>query len=155
MGIERSEIMKKSIWIVIALLLIAGVALAGSIRTTPSNIVLTNPTTNQVDLRSITFNYSSKGDHSAVIRFNIIDSNNDVRAEEKVVIQDREDNPATDAALCTDVGNPFECCTGAGTGDCDETLTEFTDLIQGFASTLDSRVETIVWQYIQGKYTTQ
>jgi len=31
-----------------------------------------------------------------------------------------EDDPVTDASLCDAVGNPFECCTGVETGDCDE-----------------------------------
>jgi hypothetical protein len=31
-----------------------------------------------------------------------------------------EDDPITDAAQCTSAGVPFECCTGEGTGDCDE-----------------------------------
>lgn len=31
-----------------------------------------------------------------------------------------EDDPTTDVALCTAEGTPFECCTGDGTGSCDE-----------------------------------
>jgi hypothetical protein len=32
-----------------------------------------------------------------------------------------EDDPETDVTQCTAEGEPFDCCTGVGTGDCDET----------------------------------
>lgn len=40
---------------------------------------------------------------------------------------DIADDPSTDAALCVGPGDPWPCCTGAGTGDCDETDTCFSD----------------------------
>lgn len=38
------------------------------------------------------------------------------------------DNPDTDVTLCTGPGVPFDCCTGIGAGDCDESTTDFTDI---------------------------
>lgn len=45
-----------------------------------------------------------------------------------LVIRNLADDPATDVTLCTDVGVPFGCCTGVGTGDCDESTTDFNDI---------------------------
>lgn len=46
------------------------------------------------------------------------------------VCQDVEDDPATDNAQCTMDRFPWECCTGPGTGNCDETDTCFSDIFQ-------------------------
>jgi hypothetical protein len=79
--------------------------------------------------------------------------------KESVRIQDRADDPETDATLCTDVETPYPCCTGAYPADsndgCDEELTDFTDFVQGFGVTLNTRVESKMWQDIQNKYSTQ
>lgn len=69
--------MKKYLIITIVLLL-AGTAFAGDIRTTPSYIVLTQPTTNKVELISQNYHYGAAP--YLDIEYNVLDSNGSVRA---------------------------------------------------------------------------
>ncbi len=42
--------------------------------------------------------------------------------EGKFASLNTEDDPETDVNDCTEVGVPYECCTGVGTGECDESM---------------------------------
>ena len=136
-----------------ALIVTCSLSFAGEIRQTPKYIVLTEPTTNIVELLSMEFFYAANP--YAVIHFNVLDSNGDIRAEHAVRVRNRLDDPETDASLCVGVGDPWPCCTGAGTGDCDESTTDFTDFVNGYGETMKSRGDVEVWQYILNRYDTQ
>jgi len=44
------------------------------------------------------------------------------------VVRNIPDNPETDVTNCIGPGDPYSCCTGVGTGNCDETNPEFNNL---------------------------
>jgi hypothetical protein len=125
-------IMKMKIFIPILLCLVCSVAVAGEIRTTPQYIVLTEPTTNRVEIVSYSF---YPGDNPRVdIKFNIIDSNGDIRATKTVFVQNALDDPETPE---------------------NEASTQLTDFVAGYWTTLKSRGDTILWNYITSNYTVQ
>lgn len=63
--------------LVLALILIASAVSAGTIRQTPQDIVLTDPTTHQVELNTVTFYYSDTSPY-AEISFNIVSNDGNV-----------------------------------------------------------------------------
>ena len=146
----------KKILIALSLILVfSSLSFAGEIRTTPEYIVLTEPTTNQVELIEQKYFYGSNP--SVLIRFNILDSTGVVREKHTIRIQNILDNPETISVNCVDIGDPYPNCTGAGTceNDCDESTTDFTDFVSGFGATMKTRGDTAIWQFIQEKYETQ
>lgn len=145
--------MKRSILFVILVVLIPFVVLAGEVRTTPKYLVLTEPTTNQIELQSIQFFYADNP--YVVIKFDVLDSNGNVRASHTVRVRNNLDIPETVSGECVAAANPWPCCTGEGVGDCDESTTTFDAFVAGYGSTLVSRSDGSVWQYILNKYTTQ
>jgi hypothetical protein len=73
--------MKKFTPFVIAILLVASICYAGQDRTTPQYIVLTDPTTNHVELNTLEFHYGATvAEHYILIRYNIRDDSNNIRA---------------------------------------------------------------------------
>lgn len=146
--------MKK--FLIFLILLVPIVALSGEIVNTPSNIVLSQPTTNVIDKLRLTFFYDQAGNHSCIIWYNVMSNDGtEIVERQSVALVDAADNPDTDVTLCTDIGVPFSCCTGFQAGDCDESSTDFTDFVTGFGATLKSRADAEIWNDIQGKYTTQ
>jgi hypothetical protein len=141
---------------ILFLVLIPIIAIGGEIVTTPSNIVLSQPTTNQVDKLRITFFYSPDGNHSAVIWYNIMSNDGSTIYEKKsFAIRNLPDNAETNAADCVAAGDPYGCCTGAGTGDCDESTTDFDDYVSGFGATLKTRSDNKIWEDIQNHFTVE
>lgn len=61
------------------------------------------------------------------------------------------DNPITINADCVGVGDPWSCCTGVGTGDCDETVTDFSDIFtfkirtQDVGTSIGVGLRTLIW----------
>ena len=146
----------KTIFYVALALLIPICAICGEVVTTPNPIVLSSPTTDQVEKLRMTFFYNSSGNHSVVIWYDILSSDGSkVLKRESINIYDRMDNPLTDAIDCVAEGDPYGCCTGPVTGDCDESTTDFTDFVQGFGATLKNRGDLSIWQDIQNKYTVE
>lgn len=63
---------------------LSAIVYAGEIRTTPQYLVLTEPTTNQVELISQSYFYGD--DPHLVIKYNVLDSNGSVRATHSLVV---------------------------------------------------------------------
>jgi hypothetical protein len=73
--------MKKIIIALLAVALVCPFAFAGQDRTTPQYIVLTDPTTNHVELNTLEFHYgATAAEHYILIRYNIRDASNNIRA---------------------------------------------------------------------------
>lgn len=105
---------------------------AGEVRITPLDIVISNPTTDQVNLKTITFYYGANP--SARILFEVLDSDGRVYKEHPVYIRNAVDNPDTPE---------------------DESNSNFNDFVTGYGATLYSRSDLVIWNYIQDHYTTQ
>ena len=64
---------------------------------------------------------------------------------------DIPDNPATDVTQCIGPGDPWPCCTGIGEGDCDETVTTFSDIFrfeirsQDVGMKIGVGLRTLIW----------
>ena len=138
------------------------IALAGEIVTLPEYLVLTNPTTNQIDKMSVTFYYGSPP--YAIIAYKPVDTEGRFGLAIKKRVYDVIDNPETAVENCTDVAVPWAGCTGVGTGGefldgvsrpWDETDTSFTDLVAGYGATLKTRVDAIIYSDVQDRYETQ
>lgn len=76
--------MKRALMLFVAVCLVVGVSFAGEVRTTPRYLVLTEPTTNQVELISQTYFYGD--DPHLVIKYNVLDSNGSVRSSHSVTL---------------------------------------------------------------------
>lgn len=150
--------MKKNVYLfcIVLVFLIPIRAICGEVVTTPSPIVLSSPTTDQVEKLRMTFFYGSDGNHRVVIWYDVLSSDGSkILKRESVVIYNHPDYPFTDVNNCVAEDDPHDCCTGPTTGDCDESTTDFTDFVQGFGTTLKDRGDLKIWQDIQSKYTTQ
>ena len=66
------------------------------------------------------------------------------------------DNPDTVDEECLGIGDPWECCTGVGTGNCDETLTDFSDIFsfkiraQDVGISIGVGLRTLIWNKMKG-----
>jgi hypothetical protein len=76
--------MKRLSLFLFILLAAAAVAIAGEIATLPQAINLNTPTTNKVELLSMTHYYGSSP--YAVIRYNVVDTNGSVIEQQQVVV---------------------------------------------------------------------
>lgn len=124
--------MKRIIGVIAVLFLFASLSFAGEVRTTPKYIVLTNPTTNQVELVSTTFRFDDVNPRID-ITFNIISRGNVVETK-TITIQNRLDDPQTPN---------------------DESTTVLNDFVAGYWNTLKSNVDSAAWQHILKNYNTQ
>ena len=118
--------------IIIALLFLATSAFAGELRTTPKYIVLTEPTTNEVELLTATFRFDDSNPR-VDISFNII-------SDGKVV----EQRTVTVQNILDDIQTPE-----------DESTTTLTNFVSGYWTTLKSRIDAAAWAYITSNYETQ
>lgn len=124
--------MKKFILFLIVTSFFIGSAFAGEIRTTPKYIVLTEPTTNQVELVTATFRFDEVNPR-VDITFNIL-SDGKIVETKTIAIQNTLDDLQTPE---------------------DESTTELTDFVTGYWSTLKSNIDSAAWQYITSNYATQ
>jgi len=144
--------MKKAIFSLIGVLFFTAICLAGEVVTLPQDLTLTATTTNLGEKISVAFYYNPDGTAYAVITYKILDTQGRVHSTYHIKKEDSIDNPTTDPALCTGPSEPFGCCTGVGTGNCDETSTAFTDFTAGFLGTLKTRAEAAMWTDAQTHY---
>jgi hypothetical protein len=149
--------MKRILIAVFLVALLCGISFAGESRTTPEYLVLSEPTTNEVEFLTLTHYYSATNPY-AIVTLHVLDSNG-VRDSVSVIIRNISDDPDTDLTLCTDVDIPFDCCTGAYPGDsnedCDETDPVYTDFVFGYGATMKSRADVLSWGRLQELYPTQ
>jgi len=81
--------MKQAIlFILLISVIVCGLSFAGEIRTTPQYIVLTDPTTNQVEFLTMTHNYGASP--SCIIKFHILDNSGSVRSLHTVAIEGQD-----------------------------------------------------------------
>jgi len=140
------------------LLFIPSLLYAGEAVTLPYDVVVADPLTDKAEKMAITIRYSGSGNHYAVLEYRILNQDQtNILYKYSFAIRDIPDNPESITANCTDVGIPWNLCTGVGTctDDCDESTTDFTDFLSGFASTLNTRAEAAMSQDLQSKQTTQ
>lgn len=85
-GRRRSRLRWKMKTIIIAILslIIVSVAVAGEIRTTPQDIVLLDPLTDQVELISQTYYYGASP--HLVIKYNVLTNDGDFVREHSIVV---------------------------------------------------------------------
>lgn len=154
--------MRKVIITLCLMTIFIAVALAGEIVTLPEYLVLTNPTTNQIDKISVTFYYGSPP--YAIIEYKPVDAGGRFGLAIKKRVYDVVDNPETAVENCTDVAVPWAGCTGVGTGgefldgvsrSWDETDTSFTELVAGYGATLKTRTDAIIYTDAQNRFVTQ
>ena len=154
--------MRKVIITLCLMTIFIAAALAGEVVTLPEYLVLTNPTTNQIDKISVTFYYGSPP--YAIIEYKPVDAGGRFGLAIKKRVYDVVDNPETAVENCTDVAVPWAGCTGVGTGgefldgvsrSWDETDTSFTELVAGYGATLKTRTDAIIYTDVQNRFVTQ
>jgi hypothetical protein len=92
---------------------------------------ISTPEISSYDWEAIIIN---RDDKTLVVRYNSLDSNGDKitfsngRQLKSYVCQNIPDDPGTDVNDCVSEGEPYACCTGFGTGNCDESDPCFDDI---------------------------
>ena len=143
---------------ILLMLLIPCTLYAGEYIDLPYDVVVSDPLTHQAEKMSIRINWAANGDHYATCTYRILNpAKTEVLYTYSFSIRNISDNPASIAAECIGDKNPWKLCTGEGTcsNNCDETTTDFTDFIEGFATTLNSRAEAAMSADLQKRHTTQ
>ena len=146
--------MKKLILILVAMLLCFGSAGADSI-TLDSTETLSTPTTQKIGEWYI--DYISASKKRLVVRYYWEDASGvpivlhgaNRHAWQTWTCRDRQEG---DNAECLDVDDPWDCCTGSGTGDCPEILDScFTDVFsfsirsQDVGMSIGLGLRTLIW----------
>jgi hypothetical protein len=138
----------------IVFLLIAMPVFAGEWAVAPKWLVVADPLTENIELQKIEFIYGNP--YQAKIYYEVWNQEKTRSlGAYSVTVFNRTDDPETDVELCTAEGVPFSCCTGMGTGDCNESNTDFTELMSGIGGTLNTRAQEKVWSDVQNRYETQ
>ena len=106
------------------------------------------------------------GSKTLIVKYRWLDSNGDPiylagrNLWHTWSVRDTADNPTTVAAECLGVGDPWECCTGVGTGDCDETITDFSDIFSFQVRQVDvgtpigAGLRTLIWNKMKSEILT-
>jgi hypothetical protein len=147
----------KQIFIAIGLIILLVVsASAGKVVDLPSAIQFEAPTGEKGELVSVNLYWMTSGYNWAEVVYYPLDTNNQRRELQRAYLRDVPDNPDTVPADCTAEDEPYGCCTGAYPADqntaCVETQTDFTDFVQGYGTTMETRAMAAAWADIQTKY---
>lgn len=76
-------------------------------------------------------------------------------------VQNIPDDPETDSSLCVDVNDPWPCCTGPGTGDCDESNPEFSNIFlfqirsQDVGTPIGRGLRNLIWHRMKDDVLTE
>jgi hypothetical protein len=153
--------MKRFIVVAFVMFAFVGIAVAGEVVTLPKSIIISDPTTNQIDKHSVEFFYGPPA--YAVIRYRPIDSSGRMSTKYvSIKVQNVADNPITAVENCTAEGSPWPGCTGEGTGGefldpateqpWNEADPAFTNFVSGFGPTLKTRADAIIYSDIQNRF---
>jgi len=87
------------------------------------------PSATQIEFKRILIDLNA---HHMIVWYSWRDSGGVIQKDGKIIhtwsIGNISDDPETDNALCVGEGDPWPCCTGAGTGECDESDPAFNNL---------------------------
>ena len=150
--------MKKIVFCITTLLLLVSYSYAGERITLPYNVVVSDPTTNQAEKMYIKIIFKENGNSYAVLEYNVLNNTGTkVLYTYSFAVRNKPDDPESITENCLDVGNPWPLCTGAGTceNDCDESTTDFSDYLEGFAALLNSRTNSLMNGDLQNRHEIQ